>query len=344
MKIANFDLAKDILIVAEIGNNHEGNYALAKNLIRLAKKAGADAVKFQTIIPEKLVSAGQYERIRQLKKFQLSYGEFIKLSKVAREEGILFLSTPFDTGSVKFLAPLVPAFKISSGDNNFFPLIDAVARTAKPIILSTGLADISQIAKTVNFIRALWKKLRIKQDIALLHCVSSYPVAPQEANLEAIRTLGNRFGVTVGYSDHTLGIDAAVLSVALDARIIEKHFTIDKNYSDFRDHKISLDTGEFKLLVQKVRYAEQLLGDGIKHLQKSEKEALKRARRSIVAKYNLDKGTVLSSDNIDWVRTQDDAGLAPGMENKILKKKLARSVQRGESILLKDTGSIRSRE
>lgn len=334
MKIGNFDLNKDILIVAEIGNNHEGSFALAKKMIHLAKEAGAGAVKFQAIVPDRLVSIRQKQRIRQLEKFRLSNKEFEQLSRVARREGLLFLSTPFDAVTVHSLAPLVAAFKIASGDNDFFPLINVIARTGKPIILSTGLADIKQILKTVDFIQNIWRQSEIKQEIALLHCVTSYPVRPEEANLLAIRTLGRQFNATVGYSDHTLGIDACVLAAALGARIIEKHFTIDNNYSDFHDHKISADHKDFALLVRRVREAEKMLGDGVKRLQDSEKTLLKAVRRSIVAKRKLSKGTVLNLNDLDWVRA--DKGLVWGQEGKILGKTLVRPVQRGESIALGD--------
>lgn len=145
MKIGRFDLDKDILIVAEIGNNHEGCYSLAEEMIGKAAEAGADAVKFQTIVPEKLVSTSQQDRIEQLRRFQLSYEEFERLSKVAEQENIIFLSTPFDIESARFLESLVPAYKIGSGDNDFFPMIDVIALTGKPIIISAGLTDLQEI-------------------------------------------------------------------------------------------------------------------------------------------------------------------------------------------------------
>jgi len=331
MKIGGFDLDKDILIIAEIGNNHEGSYALAEKMIGLAAKMGAGAVKFQTIVPERLATVLDKERIRQLRRFQLSHKEFEGLSKVAKKEGILFLSTPFDIESVNFLKPLVPAFKIASGDNNFFPLIEAVAHTGKPIIISSGLCDLKQISKAKAFIERIWRKDRITQEMAVLHCVTSYPVKADEANLLAIRTLHKKLGVTVGYSDHTLGIDAAVLSVALGARIIEKHFTIDKNYSDFRDHKISADPKDFAELVRRVKETVMMLGDGRKPIQESEEVFLEKVRRSIVARRNLSKGDVINLDNIDWVRP--GGGLPPGSEKSILGKVLKKPVKKGEMIL-----------
>ncbi len=183
MKIANFDLNKDILLVAEIGNNHEGSYALAEEMIGLAAQAGAGAVKFQTIVPEKLISLSQKERIEQLKRFQFTYDEFKRLSNVAKKENVLFLSTPFDIESAKFLEPLVPAYKIASGDNNFYPMIEVIAKTGKPIIMSTGLMKFKEIKKSIDFINKIWKKNGIKQDLAILHCVVAYPTPLDQANL-----------------------------------------------------------------------------------------------------------------------------------------------------------------
>lgn len=333
MKIADFDLDQEVLVVAEIGNNHEGSYTLAEEMIGLAAQAGVGAVKFQTIVPDKLVSSTQTARIQQLQKFQLSYPQFEKLSQVARQEGLLFLSTPFDIESARFLESLVPAYKIASGDNNFFPLIEVIARTGKPIILSAGLTDLAQITQTRDFITRIWREMKIEPALALLHCVVSYPTPAAEANLLAIREL-QKLGVTVGYSDHTLGVEAAVLSVALGARIIEKHFTIDKNYSDFRDHQLAADPSEMAQLVQRVKETLTLLGDGHKQIQSCEQVIGDKARRSIVASRDLAQGTVLTLADLTWVRPGE--GLAPGREGELVGQTLKRSLQRGEMILLDD--------
>ncbi len=331
MKIGDFDLEKDILIVAEIGNNHEGCYTLAEEMIGLAAETGAGAVKFQTIVPEKLVSLSQNERIEQLKRFQLSYEEFERLSQVSKQKKIIFLSTPFDIESAQFLEPLVPAYKIGSGDNDFYPMIDVIARTGKPIIMSAGLMDLQGVRKTIDFITNIWNKNAIDQDVAIMHCVTSYPTPPEEANLLTITELLN-LNVTVGYSDHTVGIEAAVLSVALGARIIEKHFTIDKNYSDFHDHQLSADPKEFSQLVKRVKNASKLLGQSEKTVQKSERLVMEKVRRSIVAKRNLDANTIITGDDISWVRP--GGGLAPGDEEMVLGKRLRKRVDVGELITL----------
>lgn len=330
MRIGRFDLGKDILIIAEIGNNHEGSYALAEKMIGLAAESGAHAVKFQTIVPERLVSITEKKRLSQLKKFRLSYSEFEKLSKVAKRENVIFLSTPFDIESARFLEALVPAYKIASGDNNFFALIEIIARTGKPILLSSGLTDLTQIIKTKDFIQKIWRQYGIKQELVVLHCVSAYPVSHDEVNLLAIRKLQDQLCLTVGYSDHTVGIEAPVLAVALGARIIEKHFTIDKNYSDFRDHKISADPKEFKLMTERIKFAKEVLGQEDKCLQNCEKGLVDVLRRSIAAARDLKKGNVLTSSDITWLRP--GKGLACGSEKYILGKVLNKSLKQGEII------------
>ncbi len=333
MHIGPIDLSKDILFIAEIGNNHEGNYDLAAEMIRLAAMSGAGAVKFQKIVPSQLVSVKQEARIRQLEKFRLSDSQYVQLSKVAQKEGVLFLCTPFDIESVCFLDSLVPAFKIASGDNNFFPLIEAVAKMGKPIILSSGLTDWEQIKKAKGFIDQVWRAHNIRQELAILHCVVSYPTEPKEANLLAIREL-RKLDVTVGYSDHTTGVEAGILAVALGARILEKHFTVSKDYSDFRDHKISADPDEFRDLVQRVRRTEELLGDGVKRLQEAEKKVVQSVRRSIAANRDLSEGMVIAWSDLTWVRP--GVGLPPGNESNVLGKKLKRPVAFGDPILPAD--------
>lgn len=321
------------MIVAEIGNNHEGNVRLAEEMIGLAAEAGADAVKFQTIVPELLISADQIERITQLKRFRLSFDEFERLADVAKNHNVLFLSTAFDIDSVRILNPLVPAFKIASGDNQFFPLLREVALTAKPVLLSTGFLDLEDTIRSRDFIFRVWEEKGIKQELAVLHCISCYPTPPSDANLLAIRTLKS-LGFTVGYSDHTMGIDAAVLAVALGARIIEKHFTINKKHSDFRDHQLSADPDELNELVQRVKMTIEMLGSGEKRPAECEKAVKEAVQRSIAARVDLDMGVRLEWEHLTWVRP--GKGLAPGREQEIVGRALRRPLRRGELILPQD--------
>lgn len=330
MKIGHLNLNQQIMIVAEIGNNHEGNFEVAQEMIARAALAGADAVKFQTIVPERLVSIDQSDRIAQLNRFSFTHEQFMQLKATAYRQGVLFLSTPFDIDSARFLDDLVPAFKIASGDIDFFPLLDAVAITGRPIILSTGLATLDEVQQAVARVRNVWGKQGIAQELAVMHCVASYPTPLGEANLQCIATL-QQLGVTVGYSDHTMGIDAVVLAAALGARIIEKHFTIDKNHSDFRDHKLSADPEEMAELVQRVRTAEIMLGDGRKEPQNCERGSLHNIRRSIVARRRLPEGHCIMWDDLNWTRPQN--GLRAGQEDCILGKILTREIPPGALIL-----------
>ena len=188
------NLTNRTFVIAEIGNNHEGNFNLAKKLILKAKQSQADAVKFQTIVPENFITKSNIKRFKQLKKFQLTFDQFKKLSDYSKKIGIVFFSTPFDIEGAKFLNKIQKIFKISSGDNNFFPLIETICGFNKTIFLSTGLVNISQITKIKNFIFNLWrKKTKNLKKLAILHCVSSYPAVDSEANLLAISTLKKKF-------------------------------------------------------------------------------------------------------------------------------------------------------
>ena len=330
MKIGKINTNKKVFIIAEIGNNHEGNFKLAKKMINAAATAGVDAVKFQTFLPEHFVSFEDQSRLKRLRNFQLSFKQFRELSKVAKEKGLIFFSTPLDIKSAKFLNSIQPIFKISSGDNNFYPLIETVAKFGKPIIVSTGVANIEAIQKVYRKILKVWsQKKKSYRNLALLHCVSSYPVPNEQANLASILFLKKMFtDVVIGYSDHTIGIDAAVLSVVAGARIVEKHFTLDKNFSDFRDHQLSADPKEMRLMVNKIREVEKILGKEEKRPQKCEKGMNILARRSIAAACDLKVGTKLSSSDLTWVRP--GKGFAPGEEKKIIGKKISRDLRMGE--------------
>ena len=336
MKISDFDTDKKVLIIAEIGNNHEGNFSLACRMIDRAVWAGADAVKFQTIVPEKLVCASDEKRVEQLKRLQFSYQEYRKLCEHAASQKALFLSTPFDLESARFLDEIVPAFKIASSDNTFYPLLAAVAQTGKPIILSTGQVNDVEIELAIECINSAWEQIPGKRELALLHCVSRYPVPSDAVNLLRIRHLKEKYGYVVGYSDHALGIEASVNAAAVGARIIEKHFTIDKNYSDFRDHQLSADPQEFKELVNRIREVEVILGQQNKTMSLEEKEISPLIRRSIAAKEDLPVGYVLTEDDFIWVRP--GTGIPAGNEEILIGKKLVNPVNKGILINTVDIG------
>jgi len=335
MYIQGHNTHKKTFIIAEIGNNHEGDFDLAKKMIQLASESGADAVKFQTFIPEYYVSNIDNNRLDRLRNFKFSFKQFSDLADYAKKLGIIFFSTPFDIDSAMFLNKIQSFFKISSGDNTFYPLVDLISNFGKPIIVSTGIADLKEIDNLYDRIFDFWKIKNIDSDLVLLHCVSSYPVPDEQANISAILELKEKYPkATIGYSDHTLGLDAVSIAVSMGARVIEKHFTIDKNYSDFRDHQISADPREFKKMVKKIRRIETLMGSGKNNPQECEKASGAPMRRSIAAKTRLKAGTKITFENLTWVRP--GIGIPPGNEKSIIGRELVNSLEVGQIITLKD--------
>ena len=328
MKIGTHDLSEKVFIIAEIGNNHEGNISLAKEMVWAAKEAGVDAVKFQTFQTEHFISRHDKERFKRLKGFELTQDAFCSLASESSKAGITFLSTPFDIGSVNALGPLVPAFKIASSENTFYPLIEDVARRGKPILLSTGLADLFVIKRAQEIIEGVWKQQNVSPGLCLMHCVCNYPAESSELNLNAIPLLRSTFGCEVGYSDHSLGIEAAVLAVAVGARVIEKHFTLNKNYSDFRDHKISADLPEMREMVKAIRSAEIALGVFEKKLQDSESQAVSQLRRHIAVVRDMSVGEKVAKQDITWLRGV--GGFPAGNESEVLGHSLKQAVLAGD--------------
>lgn len=290
-------------IIAEAGVNHNGDIKKALKLVDAAAKAGADAVKFQTFAADRLVTRlspkakyqsettnareSQYE---MLKKLELSPDAHRKLKSRAEEQGLVFLSTPFDVGSADFLELLgVSAFKIGSGELTDLPLLARIARKRKPMILSTGMSTREEVEQAVQTVQK-----EGLQEIALLHCVSAYPAPKEDVNLLAMQFLRDMFNVPVGYSDHTEGIDVAVLAVACGACIIEKHLTLDRTLPG-PDHRMSLAPKDFSAMVQKIRNTEKILGSRGKHPMQSELNTRDVARKSVVALVDIKRGCPITS-------------------------------------------------
>ena len=332
MKVGSFDTDDRVLVVAEIGNNHEGDVGVARELVERAAAAGADAVKFQTFRTEHYVSRLDAERFARLERFRLTLDEFADLARLSHDRRLLFVSTPFDLESAVFLGGIADAIKIASGDNDFAPLLVRAAHTHLPMIVSTGLAEIETIRQTAQLVRDEWGGK--DYGLAVLHCVSAYPVPAAEAHLRAISSLASELDCVVGYSDHTDGIDAAPLAVALGARVIEKHFTLDKQYTEFRDHQLSADPAELVEIVRRIRLAETLLGVAGKQVQPSERPGLVALRRSVAALHDLSDGHVLNAGDLTWVRP--GGGLRPGEENWLIGRTLRRAVVAGEQLAVDD--------
>lgn len=331
MIIEGRNVRRERLLIAEIGNNHEGDAQVAMTMVAAAAEACADGVKVQIINPEQLVHASQTERIAQLSRFRLPNEAYLAMAEAARAHGMLFIATPFDVETLEWITSFVSAIKIASGDLDYIPLLAAAARSGKPVILSTGMGTLSEVGAAVRTIgQSLPVRSNLDETLALLHCVSAYPTPLEEVNLRAMATLGETYGLTVGYSDHTLGVEVATAALALGARIIEKHFTLDKTRTTFRDHALSADPAELKRLATIVRAFDGLIGDGEKRPMPCEQQSVTAARRSAVAKRDLPVGARLSSDDVTFVRPR--SGLSPTQVIASLGRNLQTQVKQHEFI------------
>lgn len=312
------------MVIAEAGVNHNGSLELAFKLVDAAVFAGADYVKFQTFMTDECISKdavkapyqGKGSQYEMVKGFELSFNDFAKIKEYCSGR-IRFLSSPFDLKSLEFLSDL-EMIKVASGEITNLPLLEKIR---KPVLLSTGMSTLGEIQDAILVLR----KNRVK--ITLLHCVSSYPCPLCEANLRAIETL-KKFGFPVGYSDHTLGIEAVLGAVALGATVIEKHLTLDKKMTG-PDHKISLEPKEFKNMIEMIHNLEIALGDGVKKPQRSEIENLV-VRKSIVASKDIWEGEIFTNENLTTKRP--GVGISPMKWHKVLGLSAQRNYSKGERI------------
>lgn len=318
------------LIIAEAGVNHNGSFELARQLIAAAADAGADFIKFQTFKAGNIVSKSakkasyqernindgndsQYAMLKQLEIPEEWYAELVKLSN---DLGIKFLSTGFDIESIDFLDKLgTPLYKIPSGEITNKPYLRHIAKKNKPVILSTGMANMDEIKAAIN---VLVDNGISKNDITVLHCNTEYPTPMEDVNLKAMDLIHRELGVKVGYSDHTQGIEVPIAATALGAVVIEKHFTIDRNLPG-PDHKASLEPSELKAMVKAIRNIELAIsGSGLKEPSKSEIKNISVARKSIVANRHIIKGELLSEENLTVKRPGD--GISPMQWDEVIGK------------------------
>lgn len=307
-----------VIIIAEAGDNHNGDIRLAYQLIDIAVEAKADYIKFQTFKTEEMLSktAGMAEyqkknlqiatdsQYHMVKELELPQESFLKLKEYAENQGIGFMSSPFDISSIRYLDSIgMDIFKIPSGEITNLPYLEEMAQYGKDIILSTGMAEMDEIQFALDTL----KKNKAGK-ISVLHCNTEYPTPFEDVNLQAMLTIKNRFNVEVGYSDHTAGIEVPIAAVAMGAKIIEKHFTIDKNMRG-PDHKASLEPQELKDMISAIRNIEKALGSIEKKPSPSERKNIPIARKSIVAIQKIKKGDIFSMDNIGVKRPGD--GISP---------------------------------
>lgn len=332
------------IIIAEAGVNHNGSLKLAKKLVKKAHEAGVDYVKFQTFKSEKVVSknakkadyqienTGKKEesQLEMVKKLELSYADHQVLIDYCNELGIKFFSTAFDFDSIEYLHSIhLGLWKIPSGEVTNYPFLKRIAQYNEKTILSTGMCDMEDVRAAVN---ALYKNGLSNENLILLHCNTEYPTPFEDVNLKAMDALRKEFGVEVGYSDHTKGIEVPIAAVALGATVIEKHFTLDRTLPG-PDHKASLEPDELKSMVSAIRNIEQAVGgDGTKHVSESERKNIAIARKSIVAARDIKAGEVFSEENLTVKRP--GSGISPMRWEKVLGMKSKRDFNEDELIEL----------
>ncbi|MDE6906512.1 MAG: N-acetylneuraminate synthase [Lachnospiraceae bacterium] len=329
-----------VTIIAEAGVNHNGDLSLAKKMVDAAKSAGADYIKFQTFQPEKLVSkfAGKAEyqkkntgedetQLQMLRKLALTKEDFVEIKKYCDEVDMKFISTPFDLGSIEFLEKFDMDFwKIPSGEVTNLPYLEAIGKTGRKVIMSTGMCNLEEILNAVRVLENCGTK-----EIILLHCNTQYPTPYEDVNLSAMKSIAEASHKKIGYSDHTPGIEVSLAAIALGAVVIEKHFTLDKNMPG-PDHKASLETGELEKLVCGARNIEKAIGNGKKELTPSEKENVAVARKSIIAKKDIKAGEPFTADHITTKRP--GTGISPMKWYDVIGKTAPRDFKEDEMIEL----------
>ena len=331
-------LRERVFIIAEIGCNHGGDMEIAKRLVDAALEAGADAAKFQSFVPEEMITTdapkadyqvratgteeSQFERLRRM---MLDRDQHLELKGYCEEKGIIFCSSPFDIQSAEMLDGLgVPFFKLASGEITNFPLLERIASMQRPLMLSTGMADGEEVREALEVLGP-----EMREKTVLLHCVSSYPSPPEEANLRAIGTLEERFGLPVGFSDHSDDISLSLAAVAAGARVIERHITLDRNMEG-GDHKASLEPEPFGRMVKEIRRLEQALGDGVLRCMPSEENVKLVARKSIVARRAIAAGEVIDAAALTVKRP--GTGLHPRQIKRIIGVRALTDIGRDEQV------------
>jgi len=327
-----------VKIIAEAGVNHQGRVDIANKLIESAANSGADVVKFQTFTPEQLVSqfaqkadyqidatGGNETQLEMLKRLLLPKSSYPELISHCKEHGIQFLSTPFDFESIDFLEHLdIPFWKIPSGEITNLPYLVRIAKTHKPVVLSSGMSNMDEIRAAVGVLHN-----NGAEDISVLHCTTEYPAPYESVNLSAIRTMQQELGVPIGYSDHTQGIEVSIAAVAMGAVIIEKHFTLDRTMEG-PDHLASLEPDELTQMVVSIRSIEKAMGDGVKQISDAEIRNIGVVRKSIVASSKIKMGEQFTEANITTKRP--GTGLSPMLWYDILGKTAIRDFEADELV------------
>jgi sialic acid synthase SpsE len=328
--------SENCYIIAEIGVNHNGEYDIARELVEEADSAGVDAVKFQTFTAEELVTPetqkAEYQtredaetQYSMLKKYELKESEYKQLCSLSHDLGLDFISTPYDPKSVDLLSEIdVDAYKIASADLINKLLITAAAAEPEPLILSTGMATLGEIERTME-----WLETIEKDETCLLHCVSCYPTEPEDVNMAFMETLRTAFDGPVGFSDHTLGTEIATMAASLGADVIEKHFTLDQSMEG-PDHFASIEPDGLSTLVENVNRVEKARGSTVRQIPESEAKNIDKMRRSLHAKRDLSPGTELTAEDIEIVRPF--SGIEPGAIDEVIGGELTTKIDKHNPI------------
>lgn len=329
-----------VIIIAEAGVNHNGNYELAEKLVVAAKQSGADYVKFQTAHPESVISRyapkAEYQlgttkkeesQLDMCRAIHLPLSAYAQLKKYCDKQEIKFISTPFDLESIDVLTPLDMDFwKIPSGEITNLPYLTKIAGLHQPVVMSTGMSNLGEIEAAIKVLTGNGLE---EEQITLLHCNTEYPTPYSDVNLRAMQTLHETFGLKVGYSDHTKGIEVPIAAVAMGATIIEKHFTLDRNLPG-PDHKASLEPMELKQMVDNIRHIELALGSPIKQVSPSEAKNMIVARKSLIAAVAIKKGEKFTADNLTVKRPGN--GISPMRWNEVIGRTALRDFKEDELI------------
>ena len=327
----NWKGKNDVLLIAEIGGNHEGNFEYAKKLTQLAIESNVDFIKYQIYTGDTLVSKLESpKRNSHFKKFELTNQQYIELAKMCKKNNVKFMASVWNLDSISWIDEYMEIYKIGSGDLTAYPVIEQTCKIGKPIILSTGLSTLKEVKDTVDFIRKVNPKYHNKNMLALLQCTSMYPISFSDANLNTLESLKEINGCEVGYSDHTEGSYALEIAVAKGAKILEFHFTDSRDDKSFRDHKVSLTKFEVLELIQKIKNIKSLEGDPVKKPLPVERGHIKTFRRALYPKKDLPEGTVL--DGSDLIALRPNCGIDARDYQKIIGKKLLKGVKKHEKL------------
>jgi N,N'-diacetyllegionaminate synthase len=316
------------MLIAEIGGNHEGNFIYAKKLVRLAISSGVDVIKLQIYQGENLVSPIESKkRFKHFKKFELSSEQHIRLAKMCQKAKILYLASVWDVKSLLWIDKYLKFYKVGSGDLTAYPILAELCKRGKPILLSTGLSTLSEVVKTLKFIRTQNKIYNKNSQISLLQCTSSYPTADNEVNLNVIESLKKFTNLNVGYSHHNQGDLALISAYILGAQILEFHFTDSRKGKRFRDHKISLTPAETKNLINKIKRINLFRGKKKKLPTKSEIESkhLKTFRRAVYFNKYMKKGSIINEEDLVYLRPNN--GVDARDYKKLIGKKILKNIK-----------------